>query len=317
MTARRRIVGAVAAAGAALGLAAAIWAGALARPTDWRSATGWSEIPADRRPPAAPLWSGGSDEPRLEWLGHSGFRIEWAGTTLLLDPNLSPRCTVSARRFEPPLAAHELGAIDAALISHAHFDHLDLPTLSGVPSLGSILLPRGSEHDLAGMRPSTRIVPMAAGETRAVGGLEVTAVPAAHNGHRLHPLASRRPALGWIVRRGDDALYYAGDTGRRNDFDAIRREFRPRVAILPIGAYLPRYPMKYYHLSPEEAVDVAIELGVEAVVPCHFGTFTLALDHHAAALPRFAAAARARGVRWSMPPLPAGALDSRSGAAAR
>ncbi len=291
----------------ALGLAG--WTGWLAPRDDWQTATGWREIPAARRPPANALWQADEDEapPSLEWLGHSGFRLRWAATTLLLDPNLSDRCTVSRRVMAPPLAAGALGTVDGVLISHAHFDHLDLPTLTAVPRIGTIVIPRGDEEYLPDdLRRDSRIVDLADGESTVVGSLEVHAVPAAHNGHRLHPLHSSRGALGYVIRHGGRALYFAGDSGRGNDFAAIRQRFHPLAAILPIGAFAPRWPMKYYHLSPEEAVEVAGELGVETVVPCHFGTFTLSLDRPSDALPRFARAADAAGVRWLMPRPPGG-----------
>ena len=290
----------------ALGLAG--WTGWLAPRDGWQAATGWREIPAARRPPAGTLWQAGNDEaPSLEWLGHSGFRLRWAATTLLLDPNLSDRCTVSRRVMAPPLAASALGRVDGVLISHAHFDHLDLPTLTAVPRIDAVVIPQGSEQYLpGGLRRDSRIVGLAEGESTFVGALEVHAVSAAHNGHRLHPLHSSRGALGYVIRHGASALYFAGDSGRDNDFAAIRESFHPLAAILPIGAYAPRWPMKYYHLSPEEAVAVARELGIETVVPCHFGTFTLSLDRPSEALPRFAQAADVAGIRWLMPRPPGG-----------
>jgi L-ascorbate metabolism protein UlaG (beta-lactamase superfamily) len=108
-------------------------------------------------------------------------------------------------------------------------------------------------------------------------------------------------AVGYVIRSGGEAIYYAGDTGARNDFDAIRERFRPRAAILPIGAYSPSWPLQRYHLSPEQAVEVGRRLAVETVIPCHFGTYMLSLDRPEAALPRFAAAAAAEDVRWVMP----------------
>jgi L-ascorbate metabolism protein UlaG (beta-lactamase superfamily) len=290
-------------------LAFAGWTGWYATPGDWRRATGWQEIPVDRRPAPGELWpaTAGQEPPTVEWLGHSGFRLRWAGATLLLDPNLSDRCTVSRRVMAAPLAAADLGEVDGVLISHAHFDHMDLPTLLAVPRIGAVVLPRGSDAYLPdSLRRSSRIVGLAAGESSRVGPLEVYAVAAAHNGNRLHPLHGSKAALGYVVRTGGQALYFAGDTGRDNEFAGIRETFHPRVAILPIGAYAPRFPMKYYHLSPEEAVEVARDLDVETVVPCHFGTFTLSLDRPSQALPRFARAAALEGLRWLMPQPPGG-----------
>jgi L-ascorbate metabolism protein UlaG (beta-lactamase superfamily) len=206
--------------------------------------------------------------------------------------------------LEPAVPASELGEIDAVLISHAHFDHLDLPTLEALNGPLTIVVPAGSEDLLAAFSArGVRVRGMRPGERLRVGELELVAVAADHNGGRLHPLRSRRLAVGYVVRGPGGSIYYAGDTGRGAPFDAIAREHHPRAALLPIGAYAPAWPIGRYHLSPEQAAVVARRLGVEVVVPCHFGTFRLALDPPSEALPRFAAAARRADVRWILPEL--------------
>lgn len=279
---------------------------------DWRTATGWDRIPLRERPASSSLLgvqSGvGADPegwPELRWLGHSGFILRWRGQTLLLDPNTSAWCTVSRRRLEASADLGSIGRVDAVLVSHAHYDHLDLQTLRSVRDLRSVVLPAGGEEVLAGAEwKGVRIESVEEGDAVRVGELEVIAVGAAHNGNRFHPLASRRHrAVGFVVRSGGLALYYAGDTGFGEHFRAIAERYRPRLAILPIGAFRPRFPMKAYHLSPEEAVAAARILGAETVIPCHFGTFRLSWDDPAEALPRFARAASQAGVRWVMPRL--------------
>jgi L-ascorbate metabolism protein UlaG (beta-lactamase superfamily) len=296
---RRTLVVALLAAAAA---ALAIHTGWTSSPRPWRQATGWERVPG--APAPAGRLTLGDERIGLTWLGHSGFLLEWRGSRLLLDPDTRDRCTIARRVLEPGLAAAELGAIDAALISHAHFDHLDLPTLAAVPRLARVVVPAGSESYVEPLEHGrTTVIGLDEGQLLTVGELEVVAVPAVHNGSRWHPLASPRHAAGYVVRAGGESLYFAGDTGRGPHFAAIRRAYRPRLAILPIGAYSPAFPMLRYHLSPEDAVAAARELGVERVMPCHFGTFALALDRPAAALPRFARAALEAGMAWSMPSL--------------
>lgn len=291
----------------ALGLAAVtgwltVHTGWLAAPRSWQRATGWDRIPGAPAP-AADLALGG-ERISLRWLGHAGFLLEWRGTRLLLDPNVRDRCTIARRVLEPGLSARDLGAVDAALISHAHYDHLDLPTLAAVPRLDRVVMPAGSERYAAPLaRRGTAVLGLDRDRPLRVGALEVIAVPAVHNGSRSHPLASRERAAGYVVRAGGEAIYFAGDTGWGPHFAAIARRYRPRLAILPIGAYSPAFPIGLYHLSPEQAVRAAEALGVERVVPCHFGTFALALDRPSAALPRFARAARGAGLAWTMPAL--------------
>jgi len=270
----------------------------------WRDATGWRRVPQGERPPGDLPWPATAGEaPRLAWLGHAGFLLEWRGARLLVDPNLSPRCTLVRRELEIPARPEELGAVDAVLVTHAHFDHLDRPTLAALPGIGRLLVPAGTEGYVAGLRPEAEVTPLAEGEAARIGALEVVAVPAFHHGNRLHPLASRKRAVGWIVRNGETSIYFAGDTGATNDFDAIGAQYRPVLAVLPIGAFSPPWPIGRVHLSPEQAVAAAERLGRPLVVPGHFGTFALALDRPGAALPRFARAAAAKGVVWRMPAL--------------
>ncbi|MBP7149616.1 MAG: MBL fold metallo-hydrolase [Acidobacteria bacterium] len=270
----------------------------------WQEVTGWNEIPPAQRGTAALDWPAALGEPpRLDWLGHAGFLVRWHGRRLLLDPNLSERCTVSPRLLERPLGPEALGPIDAVLLSHAHYDHMDAATLRALPSVGALVVPAGSEDYVRGLRADARVLGLAWGAATRFGEVEVVAVPAAHNGSRYHPLASAHTAAGYVLRAGGASLYFAGDTGRRNDFEAIARAYHPRLAILPIGGYAPSFPLRRYHLSPEDAVDVARRLGVAQVIPCHFGTFVVSLDGPGEALPRFArAAARAR-LPWTMPRL--------------
>lgn len=270
----------------------------------WREATGWRRIPEAERPPDDLPWpSSAGEPPRLAWLGHAGFLLEWHGTRLLVDPNLSRVCTVVRRELQVPLAAEELGAVDAVLVTHAHFDHLDRSTIEALPAVGRLLLPAGSEGYVAGWRSDAQTLAIVEGESTEVGALEAIAVPAFHHGNRMHPLASRKRAVGWVVRHAGESIYFAGDTGAANDFVAIGERYRPTVAVLPIGAFSPAWPIGRVHLSPEQAVEAALLLGKPLVVPGHFGTFALALDRPAVALPRFAHAAAAAGVVWRMPRL--------------
>jgi L-ascorbate metabolism protein UlaG (beta-lactamase superfamily) len=265
----------------------------------WADVTGWNNVPdADRPVDSATL----DDEPYVRWLGHSGFVIRWHGVTLLLDPNLSDHCTVSRRIMEIPSALNDIGPVHV-LISHAHFDHLNQDTLVSIPEVTSIHIPSGSEIFLDRInREATRIVPVMKGTTCEIEGLRITPVRAAHNGNRFHPLRSQFDAVGYMIQSPDGTtLYYAGDTAYDNGWAELRETYHPDIAILPIGAYAPRIPLKFHHLNPEEAAKAAVELGVKKVIPCHFGTFTLSFDRPSSALPRFSKAAKQNNIAWSMP----------------
>jgi L-ascorbate metabolism protein UlaG (beta-lactamase superfamily) len=308
MKMRRRWMGKrVLGAAALVALTLAYLGGWLQAPRSWRIASGWNRIAAEARPSSPDPWLGTSlalDPPELDWLGHAGFRMHWKGSVLLIDPNLGDRCTVVRRGLERPRDPESLGPTDAVLITHPHFDHLDLPTLRALPSVARLIVPQGSRSYVAALESSgVPVTELHLWDSVGVGKLEVTAVPAAHNGSRWHPLHSARLAIGFVIRSSEGTIYVAGDTGSSNDFVAIRDRFHPEVAILPIGAFSPAYPVGRYHLSPEQAAQVAKTLGVRTVIPSHFGTFRLALDAPSTALPRFAQAASEEEVRWAMPRL--------------
>ncbi len=296
----------------------------------WPEASGWDEIRETERPRttshthAGYLWQG-PDAPRLHWLGHSGFLLRFANQRLLIDPHLGNRCTISRRRLACPVTAEQLTEIDAVLLTHAHFDHLHLPTLAALPSPGRFVVPAGCEGYLQSLTSHGAVVDsVLPGENFLLDDLEVCVEAARHHGGRWHPFRAAAPALSYVVRRAGveaatgrpfDAVYLAGDTAYGDHFRGVRRHHAPRAAVLPIGAYAPRWPLRHHHMNPEEAVCAALELNVETVVPCHFGTFTLSFDHPAAALPRFAHAASCAGLQWQLPRLLAPAAASPMGGA--
>jgi len=267
--------------------------------SSWQEATGWNRIPHSLHPVTQ---SAMPDEPWIRWLGHSGFVIRWHGTTLVLDPNVSDHCTVSKRIMEFPPRFDDMGSAHV-LISHAHFDHLNQDTLVSLTGLESVYIPAGSERFLNRIdRKATKIIPVQLNTAYQVGNLTITPVHAAHNGNRFHPLQSQFDAFGYMIRSPEGTtLYYAGDTAYDNGWSELRDAFHPDIAILPIGAFAPRIPLKYHHINPEEAVAAALALGVKKIVPCHFGTFTLSFDRPYQALPRFAESMSGQNISWEMP----------------
>lgn len=274
------------------------------REQPWQEATGWNRIDSSLRAPLLAISAADKSQPSIAWLGHAGFLIRWHGTRLLLDPNLGDHCTVSARFLERTVTPQELGHVDAALVSHAHFDHMHLDTLCAIPRLDALILPHGSASFASRVQlKGAKLQSLSLHESCTVGSLTVTAVQAAHNGHRYHPWASRFLAVGYVISDGSTSIYFSGDTSFKNDFAGIRDRYHPDIAILAIGAYSPRIPLKRHHMSPDEAVEVALTLGATTVIPCHFGTYRLSLDAPDDALPLFAAAAARRHVSWKMPTL--------------
>lgn len=285
-------------------LAFAHYLGWFRRARPWPEATGWDRIPAEQQPDTQVADLLAQHGVRVDWLGHAGFIVRWGGQTILLDPNTACSCSlVAPRLLEPAGDLAQLGPVDAVCLSHAHFDHMDLTTLRRVAGLQHLLIPFGCDGYVAGVQTGATRHILRAGDRVQLGGLEIAAVPAAHNGNRGHPFRSVQPALGYVLKRDGFTLYFAGDTAFRNPFAQIAAQHRPDVAILPIGAFEPAPILHHFHMNPEEAVSVAAQLGVRGVIPCHFGTLRLSFDDPRIALPRFAAAAEVASLPWLMPRL--------------
>lgn len=221
--------------------------------------------------------------PSVTWVGHATLLVQMDHVTFLTDPiwsgTASPVSFVGPRRFVAPgLALEDLPPIDFVLVSHNHYDHLDLRTLSA----------------LADRDPQTRfLVPLANGallrengianveeldwgETRVYGAVTVHCLPAQHWSQR--EVGDRREALwsSWAVTGPGRRFYFAGDTGYFDGFARIAAQLGPfDLAAVPIGAYRPVAMMQQSHLNPEEAVRAALDLRARRALAMHFGTFDL------------------------------------------
>jgi len=238
--------------------------------------------------------------PTVTWVGHSTLLVQMGHVTFLTDPTWSDTASpiaVGPRRFvEPGLAFDALPSIDFVVVSHNHYDHMDLDTLRSLAERGSrIFVPLGNAITLraAGVEA---VEELDWWETRTVGEVEVHCVPARHWSRRGLFDEDRALWSGWVVKATDRRFYFAGDTGAFPGFEQIAARFGPfDLAALPIGAYEPRAMMAPAHLSPEEAVDAAIALQSTRSVAIHFGTFDLSDEPLDEPPRRFLAASAAAG----------------------
>jgi L-ascorbate metabolism protein UlaG (beta-lactamase superfamily) len=244
------------------------------------------------------------DADSLTWLGHAAFLIRLAGRTILVDPYLgdyaSPIDGIGPRRFAGPgLTVDQLPAIDTLVVSHNHYDHLDLRTIARLPNKDRIkvIVPRGTG---ALLRESgyTDVTEVTWGDVLDLGdALTLRSVPAVHFSAR--GLFDRDEALwsGYVFESPRQRLYFAGDTAYHPAlFKQLREAIGPvDIALVPIGAYEPRKLMTGVHVDPDEAVRLAHDLGARTLVGMHWGTIVLAREPPLEPPRRFRVAGRALG----------------------
>jgi L-ascorbate metabolism protein UlaG (beta-lactamase superfamily) len=209
---------------------------------------------------------------RLTYVGHATAVIELGGVRLLTDPVLRPRIA-HLRRVAPPPSALE--AVHAVLVSHVHYDHLDLRSLRLLPPEVPVIAPHGTAALLHGRQART-VVELEEGEATTIGGVTVRATHAEHAAAR-RSLGPAVPALGFLVT-GPPTIYFAGDTDL---FDGMRGLAAGLdVALLPVWGWGPRLPPG--HLDPERAARALQLLRPRLAVPIHWGTYralgTAAID---------------------------------------
>ncbi len=222
----------------------------------------------------------------LTFIGHSTFLIRLPGprgvTSILTDPIFSERCFpvqwMGPRRVRAPgLALEALPPIDAVLVSHNHYDHMDLPSLRALHRRFRplVLTTLGNARPLrdAGV---PNAVELDWWGSAAAGPVQVTATPARHFAARGVHDRNKTLWAGFMLESDGRKLLFAGDSGAGPHWSAIRgRLGPPGVALLPVGAYLPRSVMQPVHMDPAEAVQARADLGARHAIGMHFGTFQL------------------------------------------
>ncbi|MEU4470468.1 MBL fold metallo-hydrolase [Micromonospora sp. NPDC023888] len=257
--------------------------------------------------PSAPEAADTADELNIVWYGHASTLIEIEGRRVLLDPVWSDRCSPSGmvgprRLHEPPVRLDELPPLDAILISHDHYDHLDMATVRALVAGQSapFLVPLGvgAHLDRWGV-PAERIIELDWSESHQVAGLEITATAAQHFSGR----GLRRDGTlwsSWVVAGARRKVFYTGDSGYFDGYAEIGAEHGPfDVTLMQIGAYDHAWPT--IHMFPEEAVTAHLDLRGGLFVPVHWATFNLALHDWSEPVDRLWAEAKARDVRLAVP----------------
>jgi len=201
----------------------------------------------------------------VTWLGHSTVLLELDGVRLVTDPVLRGRLA-HLRRVAARVDADALGPLDAVLVSHLHYDHLDVPSLRRLGREVHVVVPSGAGR-LLRKRRFTHLSELAVGDELRVGPVTVTATEAVHEGRRL-PFGADTPAVGYLVG-GGARVYFAGDTDLFDGMSDLAADLD--VALVPISGWGPRVPAG--HLDPLGAAKALRLLRPRVAVPIHWGTF--------------------------------------------
>ena len=223
---------------------------------------------------AAALASGA---PCAVWIGHATWAFRLAGKLIVTDPIWSRSIGGAVRRLSPPgVELADMPPIDVVLLTHDHRDHMDLATLAKLPPTATYIVPIGNGERIAKLHATATIVELDWWQEHRIGELAVTLVPARHWSMRMP--WNRNDTLwgGYVVRGPEGAAYHAGDTAWGEHFEEIGARLGPiDWAMLPIGAYSPRWFMEPQHMDPLEAARGFQALGAANLLAMHWGTFKL------------------------------------------
>jgi L-ascorbate metabolism protein UlaG (beta-lactamase superfamily) len=243
---------------------------------------------------------------RVCYVGHASWLIQAAGLNILLDPiwseRASPFRTIGPKRVnDPGISFTKLPPIDVVLVSHAHYDHLDLATLSRLNAAHRprIITPLGNDTIMRNHDPAIAAEAFDWDDRVDLGGATVTLIPTSHWSARN--LSDRNMSLwaSFVIDAPCGKIYFVGDSGYGGGrlFRRARERSGPfKLAILPIGAYEPRWFMRDQHMNPAEAVQALIDCGAELALASHYGTFQLTDEAIDAPVLALAEALQAAGI---------------------
>ena len=234
------------------------------------------------RPPELPVvanngayLAGVEHSATVTWVGHSTFAVHDADDVFLTDPHFGKRALIPARQVPPGLPVESVPPDAFAVVSHNHYDHLDAWTVKTLPASVGWYVPLGMAE---WFRDKGRqdVTELDWWQSATRGRFTITCLPSQHWSQRIEQGVNESLWCSWLVDSGEYRYYFAGDTGYFHGFAEFERRFAPiDVAMLPIGAYEPRWFMGWQHLDPAQAYQAFLDLKARFMLPMHWGTFDL------------------------------------------
>lgn len=289
---RRRVLGGLTVAG----LAAAGTSAYRAAPGFWRQYFKEfnREIPNARFTPTPTAWP--DTGTHAAWIGHTTVLLKIDGFTILTDPVFSSRAGIGLglitlgikRLVAPAVEVSQLPPIDLILLSHAHMDHWDIPSLRALENKRTRVVTARSTADLLRVPRYREVIELDWNQSLRIGPLNLRAIHVNHWGARLRS-DTYRGYNGYVIDAGRQRILFAGDTADTQVFRTVRASRPIDLAIMPIGAY---NPWIHYHCTPEQAWRMANEAGAERILPVHHQTFVLSREPRLEPIERLLDAAR-------------------------
>ena len=211
----------------------------------------------------------------VTWVGHSTFAVQDEGDVFLTDPHWGARALVPPRLSPPGIPLSSIPGDAFAVLSHNHYDHMDTWTVRRLPRSMPWFAPLGLGGWLRkqGLKAVTELDWW---QSARHGRWTITCLPAQHWSNRIGMARNSTLWCSWLLDNGSRRYYFAGDSGYFPGFAEIGRRFAPiDVAFLPIGAYEPRWFMRYQHTDPQEGWQAFLDLGARHMIPMHWGAFDL------------------------------------------
>ncbi len=225
---------------------------------------------------------------RVMWLGHASVLVQIDGISVLIDPVFGRAGGLLRRVVPAPVSPAQLPRIDAVMLTHGHMDHLDTASLRAMGRRFGEEVRFITPLSLSGALPAECVnrTELDWWQGVTVGGVTLALVPAQH-WHRRGLRDTNRALWGGAVISGSRTIFHSGDTGYFGGFSAIGAVFDIDLAVLPMGAYEPRWFMSPQHMAPEDSVQALLDLGARHAMAMHWGTFDLTdepLDHGVATM---------------------------------